>query len=378
MRSLHAKNTDYSAQIAAMSNHQGVITFDMHGRIIDANDNFLKFMGYTRDEVKGKHHSLFVEPEFKTSIEYHKFWEKLNLGEYQSAEFKRIGKDAKVVWLQASYNPIMDVQGKPFKVVQYVADISEEKDAQRQIEGLISSALRGELDKRINTQAYQGFMQGLGNSINQLMDTIAEPVSSAITMTQALAKGDLSQTMDGEYSGEFLALANGLNDSMHNLRDMMAETKNASSEVFRAHREMAQGSSELSQGIGSQAASPKQGASSMEEVDKSSRQMADIIGVIDEIAVQTNLLALNAAVEAARAGEQGRGFTVVAVEVRNLAQRSAAAAKEIKARINDRAEAKGKASNLLDETVQTFSELVEAVEDVIADIEGGSKRSAPN
>ena len=304
--------------------------------------------------------------------------------------------------------------------VQWV-DTTAEKDAQRQIEGLISAAIRGELDARMDTEAYDGFMADLGTNINQLMDNIVEPINATKEVIQALAKGDISKNMTGEYGGEFLALSNAVNDSMNNLASMVGEITNASSNVFSAAREIAQGNTDLSHRTESQASSLEETASAMEEltstvqqnaenatqaaklaegamgkassgsevvssavtameeIDKSSKQIADIIGVIDEIAFQTNLLALNAAVEAARAGEQGRGFAVVAAEVRNLAQRSAAAAKEIKGLINDSVSAVGKGTKLVDETGQTFSELVEAVQEVvtmISDIDSASKEQA--
>ncbi|WP_281557227.1 methyl-accepting chemotaxis protein [Thalassomonas sp. RHCl1] len=300
-------------------------------------------------------------------------------------------------------------------------DLTEQKDAQNQVEGLISAAINGELDRRIDTDAYEGFMKALGDNINNLMNAIVEPVTDAIDVAQALANGDLTNAMDGEYQGEFLALANAMNGSIENLSKMVDEIRNASTSVFEAAREIAAGNNELSHRTESQASSLEETASAMEEltstvqqnaensteasklsgsvmakasnggavvknaieamsdINKSSKKIADIISVIDEIAFQTNLLALNAAVEAARAGEQGRGFAVVAAEVRNLAQRSAGAAKEIKGLINDSVEAVGQGTKLVDETGQTFTELVTAIEEVsnmIGDIDSAGKEQS--
>ena len=300
-------------------------------------------------------------------------------------------------------------------------DLTEQKDAQGQVDTLISAAIEGQLDKRIDTNEYEGFMKALGDNINSLMDTIIAPISEAINVAQALSDGNLTETMDGEYGGEFLALATAMNGSIENLSNMVEEIRSASTNVFDAAREIAAGNDELSHRTESQASSLEETASAMEEltstvrqnadnsseasklstsvmgkasnggdvvksaisamsdINKSSKKIADIISVIDEIAFQTNLLALNAAVEAARAGEQGRGFAVVAAEVRNLAQRSAGAAKEIKGLINDSVEAVGQGTKLVDETGQTFTELVTAIEEVsnmIADIDSAGKEQS--
>ena len=317
--------------------------------------------------------------------------------------------------------PLRDEEGDHLGTAVQWVDLTEEKDAQSQIDNLISDAIAGKLDSRIETTEYQGFMKELGDNINSLINSIVEPIHDAINVAQALADGDLSKTMRNDYGGEFLALANAMNDSIENLNNMVEEIRDASTNVFDSAREIASGNNELSHRTESQASSLEETASAMEEltstvqqnadntteasklsnsvmakasnggavvlnaitamsdINKSSKKIADIISVIDEIAFQTNLLALNAAVEAARAGEQGRGFAVVAAEVRNLAQRSAGAAKEIKGLINDSVEAVGQGTKLVDETGQTFSELVSAIEDVskmIADIDNAGKEQA--
>jgi methyl-accepting chemotaxis protein len=316
---------------------------------------------------------------------------------------------------------LRDEQGNHVGTAVQWLDLTEEKDAQGQVENMINDAISGQLDSRIDTSEYNGFMKGLGDNINGLMDAIVEPINEAINVAQALSDGDLSKTMDGVYAGEFLALAEAMNGSIENLNNMVEEIRSASTNVFDTAREIAEGNNELSHRTESQASSLEETASAMEEltstvqqnaenateasklsvsvmdkasngggvvksaitamsdINKSSKKIADIISVIDEIAFQTNLLALNAAVEAARAGEQGRGFAVVAAEVRNLAQRSAGAAKEIKGLINDSVEAVGQGTKLVDETGQTFTELVSAIEEVgkmIGDIDSAGKEQS--
>ena len=296
-------------------------------------------------------------------------------------------------------------------------DITEQVDAEKQIQALIDGASRGELDTRIDHEKYQGFMKGLGEGINGLMDAVVDPLKGGMDVMQALSSGDLTRTMDGEYQGEFAVLKDSINGTVTNLIDVVGNIRQSSTSIASASSEISQGNINLSQRTEEQASSLEETASSMEEltgtvkqnadnarqanqlaagacdqaekggavvgnaitamseINSASKKIADIISVIDEIAFQTNLLALNAAVEAARAGEQGRGFAVVASEVRNLAQRSAGAAKEIKSLINDSVEKVDEGSRLVNESGQTLDEIVGAVKkvsDIIAEIAAAS------
>jgi PAS domain S-box-containing protein len=148
-------NADYAGQISAISKSQAVIEFRMDGTIVQANENFLRAMGYMQDEIKGKHHGIFVEENYRNSAEYREFWANLNRGEYQAGEYKRIGKGGREIWIQASYNPILDLNGKPFKVVKYASDITPQKAAaeelRRKVDAMliaVSAASKGDLPRR--------------------------------------------------------------------------------------------------------------------------------------------------------------------------------------------------------------------------------------
>ena len=342
------RNADFEGQIAAVSKAQAVIEFSLDGKVLSANDNFLRILGYSLGEIKGQHHSMFVDPTYRESVEYRLFWDKLHRGEYDAGQYRRICKGGKEVWIQASYNPIMDLNGKPFKVVKYATDVTAEvvagqmlRQAVEQAQGVTAAAAQGDLAQRIPLEGKSGPIADLCKGVNLLMETtsvifqdvgqafgalaagdltqrierdykgtfaqlkadanatsekLANTIEDVVRIFSGLANGDLTQRIGRETEGVFDKLKNDANASCEKLTSIIQEVRGAANALTGAANQVSETAQSLSQSASEQASSVEETTASIDTMSASITQNSDNAKV-------TNGMATKASKEAGDGGE---------------------------------------------------------------------------
>jgi len=370
------RSMEDAGKIAAIGRVQAVIEFNLDGTIVIANDHFLSAMGYSLAEIQGKHHGMFVTPSERDSAAYREFWASLNRGEFRSGEFKRVGKAGKEVWILASYNPILDDTGKPFKVVKYASDVTQDKLKAANFSGQIEAIGKSQaviefgMDGII-LNANDNFLKTLGYSLAEIKGKQHSMFVPPQARDSAEYREFWAALKRGEFqSGEFERLGKGgrqvwIQASYNPIRDLNGKpykivkfasdttlqvvTRMKSEKVRGMMEHVAAGAEQLNASVhqiaDAMAKSKDTASTAVERVEAADQQtqrlssaagsMSSIVELIADITGQINLLALNATIESARAGEAGRGFAVVAAEVKNLANQAQQATDRIGSEIGN-------------------------------------------
>ena len=392
------RSMEDAGKIVAIDRAQAVIEFNMDGTIITANENFLKVMGYSLGEIQGKHHSMFVEPGTRDSAAYREFWAKLNRGEYEADEFKRIGKGGKEVWILASYNPVVDEQGKPFKVVKFATDVTEAKLKTADLSGQIAAIGKSQaviefnLDGTIRT-ANDNFLRVLGYSLPEIQGKHHSMFVAPAERDSAAYREFWAALNRGEYqAAEYKRIGKGGKEvyiqasynpildmngkpfkvvkyatdvtqqvivrmKSEHVRGMMESVAAGAEELNASVREISEAMTKsretASEAVGKVEAADGQA----QRLSSASESMSGIVQLIGDITGQINLLALNATIESARAGEAGRGFAVVASEVKNLANQAKQATDRIGQEI-------GSLNGISGDVVSALTDIKHAIQNV--------------
>ncbi len=334
------RNADYKGQMNAIGKAQAVIEFNLDGSIIKANDNFLNAMGYQLEEIQGQHHSIFVEETYKNSSEYKTFWKKLNEGQFETGEFKRIGKGGKEVWIQASYNPIFDMNGVPFKVVKYAKDITEFTQALKAVSAFVGQLREGNFDAdikissdgdlgqmiqdnlklrdtlkefiedvnnvvrkagdegnlnaRLNLADSKGAWKSLVDSINLLLQSIADPVLEFNAIITEMANGDLTKKFEMQAKGDILNMAKSLNTAVDNLNNLLSSigenadvVANSSVKMLEKSESMKKNTNEVASAISQMAKGAQDQAS---RTDESSKLVNEVLQTSEEMESKSELI----------------------------------------------------------------------------------------
>ena len=392
------RSMEYAGKIDAILRAQAVIEFNMDGTIITANENFLKTMGYALAEIQGKHHSMFVEPALRESAEYREFWAKLNRGEYSADEYKRIGKGGKEVWILASYNPILDEQKKPFKVVKFATDVTEQKLSTANLAGQIAAIGKSQaviefnMDGTIIT-ANANFLGAMGYALEEIRGKHHSMFVEASEREGAGYREFWAKLNRGEYqAAEYKRVGKGskevwiqasynpildLNGKPYKVvkyatdvtrqvlvrmgnervRSMMESVASGAEELNASVREISEAMVKSKETASDAVQRVENADGQAKRLSSAAESMSGIVQMIGDITGQINLLALNATIESARAGEAGRGFAVVAAEVKNLANQAKQATDKITNEI-------GSLNGISGEVVEALNSIKHAIQSV--------------
>jgi methyl-accepting chemotaxis protein len=398
------KSMEDAGQIAAIGRAQAVIAFEMNGTIVTANENFLRAMGYTLAEIQGKHHSMFVEQAERDSAAYREFWARLNRGENQSAEYKRVGKGGKEVWILASYNPVLDEKGKPFRVVKFATDVTSQKLSTADLAGQISAIGKSQAVIEFNMDgtiigANQNFLKTVGYALDEIrgrhhsmfVDPVEREGAAYREFWAALNRGEYQAAeykrigknskevwIQASYNpildlnGKPFKVVKYATDTTaqvlvrmgnERVRGMMESVAAGAEELNASVREISEAMTKSRDTATTAVGRVEAADAQAKRLNEAAQAMSGIVELIGNITGQINLLALNATIESARAGETGRGFAVVASEVKNLATQAKQATDKIGQEIGNLNGISGDVVSALDsikQAIQGVSEYVTA------------------